>query len=248
MSVAVVAAPVVSEATHAARNAAALCSREQPPFCSAPKELAWKENDCEQEAHDTSPPEFRLLIRAAAAGDREAQGWVLESCWQALLHAAQHLLPRDLQAKGDAWDLVQDTLLEAHRDFSRFQGYEQKELKAWLTHILRNNFYNWARAYRGCGKRQIAREVSLDDRAMTDLKEVLCVGSPSPSSAAILREEIFSGRRVLEQLPEKYRQVLFLRTGEGWSFKAIGAQFGCTAGAARKTWLRAIEQFRKECQ
>lgn len=209
-------------------------------------EPSWIEGRLERDAHGCFSTEFARRVQAAAAGDREALGDVLESCRQALLNAAQHLLPKDLQTKGDAADLVQDTLLEAQRDFGRFQGRQQKELAAWLGHILRNNFYNWTRAYRGCGKRQVSREISLDDRAMNDLKEVLCVGSLSPTSAAILREEIVTGRRVLERLPESYRRVLYLRTGEALSFKEIAAQVGCTAGAARKTWQRAMQQFGKE--
>jgi RNA polymerase sigma-70 factor, ECF subfamily len=50
---------------------------------------------------------------------------------------------------------------------------------------------------------------------------------------------------VLAELSHDYRQVIRLRSWDRLSFVEIGEQLGCTADAARKLWLRAIERFER---
>src|SRR5262249_45693426 len=66
-----------------------------------------------------------------------------------------------LQAKVDASDLIQQTLLEAYRDFEHFRGTTEAEWLAWLRRILAHNAANFVRQYRGTEKRQARREVAL---------------------------------------------------------------------------------------
>src|SRR5215472_9511436 len=107
------------------------------------------------------------LLEAARAGSREALGQALETCRNYLLLVAGRQLDPDLYAKGGASDLVQETFLEAQRDFARFQGNSEGELLAWLRQILLNNVANFARRYRDTAKRAVGREVAVpgDDSA-----------------------------------------------------------------------------------
>src|SRR5262245_58290664 len=68
----------------------------------------------------------------ARAGSPEALGAVLEACRGYLLLIAQGELSPDLRAKAGASDLVQQTFLDAQRDFGRFRGESVAELRAWL--------------------------------------------------------------------------------------------------------------------
>src|SRR5262245_34953130 len=54
---------------------------------------------------------FTQLLESARAGDAYARGRLLQQFWAALLHDARRDLPVDLQAKGGASDLVQETML-----------------------------------------------------------------------------------------------------------------------------------------
>src|SRR3712207_3516689 len=70
-----------------------------------------------------------------------------------------HLIARNqveswLKAKADASDLVQQTMLEAYRDFAQFRGSTEAEWLAWLRRILAHNAAQFARHYRGTEKRQ----------------------------------------------------------------------------------------------
>ena len=76
------------------------------------------------------------LLAAARAGSREALGRVLEGCRRYLLGVAEGELDPDLRSKGGASDIVQETFLEAQRDFARFQGSSPEELRAWLRQVL----------------------------------------------------------------------------------------------------------------
>ena len=61
-----------------------------------------------------------------------------------------------------ASDLVQETFLEARRDFYRFVGNSEAELMAWLPRLLLNNMANFVRSYRDTAKRSVGGEVGLD--------------------------------------------------------------------------------------
>src|SRR6516162_3607856 len=106
-------------------------------------------------------PETDKLLAAARAGSAEALGKALETCRRYLLLVAERRLDPKLRAKGGASDLVQETFLEAQRDFDAFRGTSEAELLAWLSRLLLNNVGNFARRYRGTDKRDVGREVVL---------------------------------------------------------------------------------------
>jgi DNA-directed RNA polymerase specialized sigma24 family protein len=68
-----------------------------------------------------------------------------------------------LKVKEGASDIVQQTMLEAHRDLGGFRGKSDAELRAWLKTILTHNLLSVARHYRR-DKRAAEREVSLQDQ------------------------------------------------------------------------------------
>src|SRR5262249_46344878 len=107
-------------------------------------------------------PNLVDCLLAARAGSREALGEVLEACRAYLLLVANKEIDPQLQAKGGASDLVQETFLEAQRAFGRFQGTTADELRAWLRQLLLHNVADFGRRYRGTGKRRVEREVRLE--------------------------------------------------------------------------------------
>src|SRR5689334_9972806 len=98
-------------------------------------------------------------LQHARAGEAAALGEALEACRAYLLHVAEHELDRGLRAKGGASDLVQQTFLEAQKDFPRFAGTSEAELLAWLRRMLLNNIANFRRQWVDTAKRAANREV-----------------------------------------------------------------------------------------
>jgi RNA polymerase sigma-70 factor (ECF subfamily) len=174
-------------------------------------------------------------------------GQVLDACRGYLLAIASQELDADLQAKGGASDLVQETLLHAVRGFAGFQGDTEAELLAWLRRMLLNNLADFARLYRATGKRQVAREIGLAAGDSSGQGEAqLSADISSPSGQAIRHEQTEAVDNAIQRLPEEYRRVLFLRYKDELSFDEIGRLMDRTANAARKLWLRAVERLRHE--
>jgi RNA polymerase sigma-70 factor (ECF subfamily) len=188
-------------------------------------------------------------LAAARAGSGEALGLILQSCRQYLLLVAGQELDADLHAKAGASDLVQETFLEAQRDFARFQGTSEAELLAWLRQILVNNVANFTRRYR-TGKREVNREVGLQANDSAQASGIAGPALPdpmrTPSSEAVEREQAAALQRALERLPEDYRQVLALRYLEGRTFEEIAPLMNRSAEAARKLFARAMQRLRQE--
>jgi RNA polymerase sigma-70 factor, ECF subfamily len=176
------------------------------------------------------------LLPAARGGSREARGEALEACRRYLLWVARRQIDADLVPKGGASDLVQETLLEAHRDFDRFAGGSEAELLAWLRRLLLNNISNFVRQYRGTAKRGLDREVPLTGgrgRQAPDQQE-------SPEDQLERREQVEALFRLIKRLPMEHRQVIGLWY-QDHSFDEIGRLMGRSTNAARMLWMRAIE-------
>ena len=67
-------------------------------------------------------PDLGVLLQSARAGEGAALGRLLEPYRNYLTLLARLQVGRRLQGKVDASDLVQETFMEAHRDFDRFRG------------------------------------------------------------------------------------------------------------------------------
>lgn len=196
-----------------------------------------------------NPPDFVRWLPEARAGSSEALGQVLNACRSYLLLIAAKELDSDLRAKAGASDLVQETLLEAHRDFAQFQGGSEKELLAWLRRMLHNNALNLARIYRGTKKRAAAAEVPIDSGHSSHPTGCVPIAPDStPSVHAVKNEQAEVLQKALQRLPDDYRQVILLRYQEELPFEEIGQRMGRSSNAAEKLWLRAIERLRQEME
>jgi RNA polymerase sigma-70 factor (ECF subfamily) len=192
-------------------------------------------------------PDLARWLADARAGSPEALGRALEACRRYLLLLAQRELHPALRAKGGASDLVQQTFLEAQRDFAQFGGAGEAELLAWLRRLLLNNLANFGRAYRQTGKRDVGREVAL---AAGDPPGGGAGAVPAdtltPSCAAAAAEQARALQEALARLPEAYRLVLRYRYDEGRPFAEIARLMGRSPNAARKLWARAVEWLQRE--
>ena len=187
------------------------------------------------------------LIRQARAGSHEALGRLLDRCRGYLLRIARHDLDPRLQAKGGASDIVQETFLEAQRDFEEFTGESEPELLAWLRHRLHYRVAKFVRSYRQTAKRAAGREVPLDEGdSSNEMAPALAADQLSPSEHVLADERDHLLEHALEQLPEEYRRVVELRYRQGLSFEEIGAVLARTPNSARKLWARAIERLKHD--
>ena len=194
-----------------------------------------------------SAAQLEERLAAARAGSRTALGQVLSEYHCYLLQIARRELTRDLQPKGGASDLVQETFLEAQRFFGRFAGRSADEVRAWLRCLLLHHTAKVGRRFRTTQKRRLAREVSLDAPGPgTGGDGGPPAAAPSPSACLLARERQEVLLRALDRLPDDYRQVMQLRYQHEMTFDEIGRLMRRSGDAVRMLWARALERLKHE--
>jgi RNA polymerase sigma-70 factor (ECF subfamily) len=181
-----------------------------------------------------------LLIERARAGDQDALGRVLEEYRAYLRLLARPRVGYDLRVRVDASDVVQDTLLEAQRDFRQFQGGSEGELAAWLRRILARNLVDQVKHHQS-QRRDFHRDQPLES-LVEQSHAALAATLSTPSAHARQREQAVVLANAIALLPEEYRQVITLRHVEGRSFQEVAQQMDRSPGAVRMLWMRAIER------
>jgi RNA polymerase sigma-70 factor (ECF subfamily) len=184
------------------------------------------------------------LLVQARAGDAAALGRLLDMYRNFLRLQARALIGAGLRVRLDPSDLVQETFLDAHRDFADFAGQTEGEIVAWLRKILVRNLADQLKRHRA-GGRDYRRQESLEaklDRSSRDIQEALEAGLSTPSGRAAQREQSVVLADALAALPPDYREVLVLRHLERLKFDEIAERMGRSSGAVRMLWTRALEK------
>jgi RNA polymerase sigma-70 factor, ECF subfamily len=182
-------------------------------------------------------------LQQARDGSNSALGRAFEAGRAYLQLIASRTLDDKLKSKLGASDLVQDTYVDAQRDFAQFRGQSRDEFYAWLTGILAHRLANTVRRYRLTSARDVDREIQAD--AVEALFERLRDDSATPGAAASALEEQHRVQTALERMREPMRSILVERTWQGVSFVEIGARHDLSADAARKTWTRAVREMQR---
>ena len=89
-----------------------------------------------------------LLLEQARGGNDVALGALLELYRNYLRLVARSLISSALRVKLEPSDLVQETFLKAHREFTQFAGRSEPELVAWLRRILVRSLANQVKHHR----------------------------------------------------------------------------------------------------
>lgn len=194
------------------------------------------------------PSDPEQLLTIAQQGDTSALGRLLELYRNYLSLLARVQLGRRVQGKLDPSDVVQETFMEAHRDFHQFRGTTEAELVSWLRQMLATNLANQLRRYAGTRRRDIRleRELANDmDQSSRALDRALAAKHSSPSQRAARREQAVLLADVLKRLPDDYREVIILRHLEGLRFAQVADRMGRSVDSVEKLWTRALGRLRR---
>ncbi len=164
-----------------------------------------------------------------------------------LLLLARLQVGRRAQGQLEPSDVVQQTLLEAHRKRAQFRGTSDAERAAWLRQMLAFNLAD-ARRHLGRDKRDAARERSLEqelEQSSIRLGSWLSAEQASPSEEAVRHEEAVRVAAALARLPEANREAVVLRYYERLSLDEISARLGRTPAAVAGLLKRGLKQLRE---
>jgi RNA polymerase sigma-70 factor (ECF subfamily) len=191
------------------------------------------------------PADPLYLLQQARGGDESALGRLFESYSRYLTLLARVQISRRLRGRVEAADIVQETFLDAHRQFSRFRGATEAELVAWLRRILAGQLSLMLRRALGPRERQGVSprelEVRLDqssqamDRALT---------LSTPSQHAVRREQAVLLAEALGKLSHEYREVIILRHLESLTFAQVAQRMNRSEDSVQKLWVRALASLR----
>jgi RNA polymerase sigma-70 factor (ECF subfamily) len=191
------------------------------------------------------------LFMSARRGSSSCLGQLLAlyTNYLKLLVAAQ--LDTRLRARVSPSDIVQESFFEAHRDFGDFRGNSIGEFVTWLRRIVVNNILRVVEQHVLAEKRDVRREVSLEEigrrleKSTVRLETFLAEQAESPSGCAVRREDEILLADTLATMPADYRDVIVLRHIEGLPFEEVATRMDRSAGAVRMLWLRALKKMRE---
>ena len=190
------------------------------------------------------------LLQEAQHGDDGSLGVLLRKYFRYLNSLSHGHLDDRIGVRVGASDIVQETLLEAHRDFSNFSGTSIEEFTGWLRRILFNNLATAIEKHVLADKRDVRKQKSLDqhlghpDQSQPKLARYLQQDITSPSTPMQRDESLVQLLGAINKLPADYQEVIRLRHFEDLSFNQIAEHLGRKSGAVRMMWVRAVDKLR----
>ena len=164
---------------------------------------------------------MRQGLRQQAAGfEAEALAFV-DSLYRTALRLTHN--------RADAEDLVQDTYLKAFRAADRFEP--GTNLRAWLFTILHNTARNRARDHARDAV-MVDTEVAehAADLASGPARQAAPAGSETPESLLVRDALAPDLQGALDALPEVFRQAVWLRDVEEFSYAEISEMLSIPVG------------------
>jgi RNA polymerase sigma-70 factor (ECF subfamily) len=162
-------------------------------------------------------------------------------------------IPMSVQSRLDASDIVQETLLEAHRKQDQYEGSrEPRQIAGWLRRLLSCNLADALRThYRQ--QRDVRRELDVQrtlDESSLGLDHLLLAEDTTPSQRLDRNFRALKVARALEQLPDNQKSAILLRYFQHASLEEIALSLEttkpATAGLLKRGLATLREQLREE--
>jgi len=179
----------------------------------------------------TQPLTEAEMISRIIAGERELFYDLIKPCERAVFLTAFSVL----KSEADAEEVVQEAALKAYKALGSFRG--EAKFSTWLVKITLNE------ARMRLRRSRVESEVSLEEfvgdgdsdytpAVLTDWREI-------PSEALERKELRALLRRGLDELPEKYREVLISRDVRELNIEETAQLLGISIGMVKTRLFRA---------
>lgn len=177
-------------------------------------------------------------------GDDGGQGRPLEHFREYLRLLARLQLDPRLRAWLDPSDLVQQTLLKAHKNQEQFRGRDDAERAAWLRVILSHELADALRKFdRRQGNRHRSLELSLEQSSVR-LDALLASDQVTPEAPALRHEQLLQLAEALARLPDDQRMAVELHHLQGYSVTAAAEVMGRTPASVASLLYRGLKALR----
>lgn len=136
----------------------------------------------------------------------------------------------------DAEDILQEVFMKVYQNLNDFDN--DLKFSSWIYRITHNQVISYHRKHQA---RPEGHRLDLDDKDLQSLSSDLNI--PAETDKMFLRENIM---RVLDNLDEKYREVLVLKFLEEKSYEEISDIIKRPMGTVASSINKAKYNFRKE--
>ena len=177
-----------------------------------------------------------------------SQGESLDRFRSYLRLLANMQIDKRVRSKVDASDIVQQTMLQAHRARDQFRGENDAQRAAWLRQILARNLHHATRDMTR-EKRDVRREKSIQaavDASSMRLEGLLSIDESTPSMKVQRGERMLIMAQAIEKLPDAQREALLLHYLDQKSMPEIAEQLGKTRGSVAGLLRRALATLREQ--
>lgn len=178
----------------------------------------------------------------ATHGDVPAREELLTLYRPYLRLIAGRRVPRIVQKRVDASDVVQQTLVDAVRGMPDFRGQTEPEFTAWMMRLLERNLLQSVRNNM-LAKRDIRLEQNWTDGSGSAVIRwhVLAADDSSPMSRVLSGEVALQLAVAIDKLPVDQRTAVELRYIGQQSLQAIADEMGRTIGSVAGLIRRGVE-------
>ena len=160
-----------------------------------------------------------------------------------LVTLAEAMITRAYRGDIEASDLVQQTLLEAHRESDRLETLEEGQVFSWLRTALRNNLLD-AVKHLNSQRNDVNRRVRESDleESFARLEEVFAGDDTSPSQILQRQVQITTMLMALQDLTDNQRTAVVMKNLQGHTLREIDAALDLTESAAAGLLHRGRQQ------
>ncbi len=183
------------------------------------------------------------LVALAQGGDSSALDQLCKVYGERVQRIVRFRMGRELRAKLESMDLVQDAFMAAVKDLDNFAYRDEGDFLRWMSKIAENRIRDNLKQLHA-DKRDIRREVPIDHRVPTAGSTSTRMPEPirttTPSVIMSVSEELDKLENAMDRLKPEYREVIVLNQIEGLSLKTIGERLGKSPDAVRMLVVRAM--------
>lgn len=168
------------------------------------------------------------IIRQVLAGHHEQFAGLVQRYQEPLIH----FLRRILGSEDEILDCAQDAFLAAYRNLFRYT--EEHPFRAWLYAIARNKALDLLRKRRRAGSQP--------------LDETIVDHQPGPEEVSLVNEQASMLSEVLNELPEHYKQALYLRYHQELTYEEIALVLQIPVSRVKTYLHRGKEKLRQHLE
>ncbi len=158
----------------------------------------------------------------------------LEQIWQDIHDPLKAFILKKVNEPTEADDIIQDTFVKMRMNIEKLQDYSK--INSWIYQIARNNINDYFR-----------NKNKFSDKTSGSLSSLELITEEDDDMKTLLQTKRFSDYTlsVINQLPEKYREAIYLADIEGISQVELAKKLNISVSGAKSRVQRGRQKIKE---